>query len=534
MTSSDIALLESIFTSASEGIIIVDASGKIILSNPSAQKLFGYKAEELLDLGLEDLMPERFRSKHPQYRESYFEEPKSRRMGIGLDLYALRSSGEEFPVEISLSSFKSETEILTAAFIIDVTFRKQQEAALLESEKQLKEYSEKLEEKVKARTQELEHLNLGLQSQVQERKIAEATLLEAQELYKAISSNFPNGIISVLDLDFKYLLINGAEMSIRNWVDEEMVGKDYLEEMGKTAELEELLDRLGNGEEYVTEIVFDEQDYRVHGVPLRDDEENVFQYLIVEENITNQKRSEEQMLESLNQARELNELKTRFVSMASHEFRTPLSTILSSVALIGKYPDNAREKREKHIQRIKSSISNLTNILNDFLSIGKLEEGKVHVNFESVALSKLMTHISEEMQPTLKKGQGIVVENLNGQQVYSDPKLLKNIFINLISNASKYSSEGDPIHIKFFMEKQVFKFEVIDKGMGIPAEEQHNLFTRFFRAGNATNIPGTGLGLNIVKKYVDMLEGAISFKSEVGKGTKFLISLPIYEENPGN
>lgn len=526
VTTYDFNLLQSIFTSASEGILIVDRKGCVVLANHSAEKLFGYSSDELVDQPMEILVPKRYRPQHPQHREKYNESPKSRKMASGLDLSALRKDGTELPVEISLSSFSSNGEMYTAAFIVDTTLRKQQEQKLKENEARLKEYSEKLELKVKERTQELEFLNLGLQSQVQERKVAEATLVEAQKLYTAIAENFPNGLISVLDMDFRFVFVNGSELTRRGWEKEALIGKAYLDMVANHEIVTPLLQEVAAGEELSKEVTMRDQTYQLHGVPLRDDEDRVFQLLMVEENITAQKKAQEEVRQNLVKERELNELKSRFVSMASHEFRTPLSTILSSISLIGKYPDDARDKREKHINRIKSAITNLTNILNDFLSIGKLEEGKVDALTEQVDITQLVHETTDEIEPSLKSGQQIICECPTNIEIWSDPRLLKNVFLNLLSNACKYSAEDQEIRVDCKENEGMLEMTVQDFGNGIPQEEQSNIFSRFYRAANVTNIQGTGLGLYIVKKYVDMLGGEISFESVENKGTTFFLKLP--------
>lgn len=526
VSTYDFNLIQSVFTSASEGILIVDRKGHIVMANKSAEYLFGYGPEELINETMEILVPKRYRDHHPQHRAGYSKSPKSRKMASGLDLTALRKDGSELPVEISLSSFSSDGEMFTVAFIVDVTLRKEQEQKLKESESRLKEYSEKLEQKVKERTQELEFLNLGLQSQVQERKLAEATLVEAQKLYTAIAENFPNGLISVLDMDFRFLFVNGSELHRRGWEQAELIGKHYQDFTTEHEIILPFLKEIAAGEELSKEVPMSDQTYQLHGVPLRDEEDVIFQLLIVEENITAQKKAQEEVRQNLAKEKELNELKSRFVSMASHEFRTPLSTILSSVSLIGKYPDNAREKREKHINRIKSAISNLTNILNDFLSIGKLEEGKVEPVYEQVDLTALVNETREEMEASLKDGQQLVCACNDGIAIFSDPRLLKNIFLNLLSNASKYSEANQQIRVTCDEQKDHLDITIQDFGNGIPYEEQPNIFSRFYRAGNVTNIQGTGLGLYIVKNYVRMIGGDISFKSEESKGTTFFLKVP--------
>ncbi|MBV6645801.1 MAG: PAS domain S-box protein [Cyclobacteriaceae bacterium] len=525
-------LLSSIFLSASEGIVIVDRQGIILAANPRAEILFGYDEGTMNGQKIEALVPPSIKKKHIHHRKSFSNESGTRAMGKGLDLMGLRKDGSEFPVEISLSSFENEGEMLTAAFVIDISERKEQEKALAENRAKLQQYTSELEQRVKERTHELEHLNLGLQNQVQERKIAEQALRESQKLYRTISQNFPNGIINVLDKDLTYVFIDGADMKIRGWHYEDVIGTLYLKKVGNHQKLKDRFDvLLDTGKEFSIELEIKDQYYQVHAVPLYGDPGEITQILVVEENITRQKKAESEILKSLEKEKELNEMKSRFVSMASHEFRTPLSTILSSISLIGKYPDDAREKREKHINKIRSAISNMTNILNDFLSIGKLEEGKIEVNREWINIEQMMQRIIGEFEDVLKPGQLInqqIPPNL--APVFSDPKLLNNILLNLLSNASKYSEDAKAISLSITSEDNVLIIAVSDQGLGIPVKEQKNIFNRFFRAANAINIQGTGLGLHIVKKYVELLNGSIGFQSEAGIGTTFTIKLPHAKE----
>ena len=244
------------------------------------------------------------------------------------------------------------------------------------------------------------------------------------------------------------------------------------------------------------------------------------------ENLLLQK--EQQLKISLQKEKELNELKSRFMSMASHEFRTPLSTILSSVSLISRYPlTEDDEKRRKHINRIKSAISNLNGILNDFLSLGKLEEGKVSLKIEEIDLLSLCEDIKDDLEGMLKNGQEIIIES-DGKpnSILCDSRILKNIFFNLLSNAIKYSSENKPVHCRLRFEVEYVNVDIIDKGIGIPEAEQHHLFDRFFRASNSGAIQGTGLGLNIVQKYLELIGGTITYKSELNKGSTFTFTIP--------
>lgn len=256
---------------------------------------------------------------------------------------------------------------------------------------------------------------------------------------------------------------------------------------------------------------------------------------VVNELLKSNRQIEESQIElqaALAKEKELNELKSRFVSMASHEFRTPLSTILSSASIISKYPEtHQQDNRLKHINRIKSSVANLTGILNDFLSLSKLEEGKVHINIQSINIKDLCNDVSSDVRSILKTNQNII-HRFNGpdHQVNTDPRILKNIMFNLISNAIKYSPQDSDITCSITTDHHIMTIDIIDHGIGIPLAEQQYLFERFFRATNVENIQGTGLGLNIVKRYIEVLKGNITFQSKPQVGTTFTVTLPIIEE----
>jgi PAS domain S-box-containing protein len=255
--------------------------------------------------------------------------------------------------------------------------------------------------------------------------------------------------------------------------------------------------------------------------------------------ITERKRSSEELeakvrertlelTQSLVREKELNEMKSRFVAMASHEFRTPLSAILSSLSLAESYGKADQEdKRHRHIQRIRASVKNLTIILDDFLSLDKVEQGKVELLKEDFDLYAFAEDMIEEVNGMLKPGQYIDFGYKGRRGIFQDKKILRNIFLNLLTNAIKYSGQQQVVHLDIDAETQLAIIKVRDEGIGIPADEQKNLFTKFYRAKNATNIQGTGLGLNIVKRYVELLDGSINFVSLAGQGTTFIIEFPL-------
>jgi PAS domain S-box-containing protein len=239
------------------------------------------------------------------------------------------------------------------------------------------------------------------------------------------------------------------------------------------------------------------------------------------------KEVESQIRRMLEKEKELNELKSRFVSMASHEFRTPLGGILTSVSLIAKYPKAEDEsKRDKHVQIIKKSVKNLTNILNDFLSLDKLEQGNLASTPSKFDFIEFIEDMAEENRETSK--HQIVVEHKDPEIViFQDKEMIRNVVINLISNAIKYSPEDGIITLRTQVREDHLILEIADQGMGIPQADQKHLFERFFRAQNVLNLQGTGLGLNIVKRYLDLMNGKIEFSSVENKGTTFKVHLPL-------
>ena len=397
---------EALFQYATMAIMVANKDGNIVLCNRMALSLFEYTEDEIRNLKVEDLIPMRFRENHVAHRQHFDAHPQNRTMGLGLDLFAKRNGGSEFPVEISLGHYQAEDGRYVIAFIIDITQRKAIEKAMLQQQAEM--------ERVNF---EIEKLNEDLEQKVEYR----------------------------------------------------------------TRQLQETLEILEQS---------------------RDDLET-----------------------ALSKEKELSDLKTRFVSMASHEFRTPLSTILSSASLVAKYTlTEEQNKRDKHIQRIRSAVSNLTDILNEFLSIGRIEEGKIQANFSAFNFKEQVQLVCNEMQSILKPGQQIRIRHKGIQVVNLDLSLLRNVIINLISNALKFSPENSFIDIESEVNEKQILISIRDYGIGISEEDKKHLFERFFRGKNVTNIQGTGLGLHIVSKYVELMNGSIRAESELEKGTRFIIT----------
>ena len=251
--------------------------------------------------------------------------------------------------------------------------------------------------------------------------------------------------------------------------------------------------------------------------------------LELEEEVLKRKKAEKKIKTALQKEKELNELKTKFLSLVSHEFKTPLSGILTSVTLIEKYKtEEQQEKRAKHVQTIRAKVHYLNTILNDFLSIERLDSGKGQYKFSEFSLNRMVNEVVYNANVTLKNGQEIKYpKNMGDMMIYQDEKILELILSNLLGNAIKYSPENTIIDFHIETKGNKVIFLVKDQGMGIPEKDQKHIFERYFRAENALLNAGTGIGLNMAKSHLENLNGSISFSSEENKGTTFRVEIPM-------
>jgi len=490
-----------VFDTIQEGLILTNMQGEICLVNPRTEKLFGYSKNELIGQKIEILIPSEDRNKHVKSRETYQSRPVNRQMGSGMTLYGQRKDGSNFPVEVSLNSFvDNEGQRFVSALITDIHIRKKAQDEVLR-------INENLEQIVSDRTREL---------------------YESKQLFESISKHFPTGAIYILNLDFKIDYADGMEFVRLNVNPLKLVNEDYVDYNNENRrKLLVLLNTLiENGAVAATTIEKLGEYYTVNASLLKDTSGRLSRILVVENNITQQKKTEEALQKNIEEQRRLNLLKSRFVSFASHEFRTPLTTMNSSADLIRRYLERSEpEKIQKHINRIQHSVVYMTSLLNDFLSLDKIDSGVINVNWQQISLNKLFDECLEEVSGLKNERQTVrLLSEID--IIESDPFILKSILINLISNGLKYSGEEGCVEACARIVNDQIKLVISDNGMGIPKNELQNLFTRFFRASNAQEIKGTGLGLHIVSRHVEMLGGKVSCFSEEGKGTEFSIFLP--------
>jgi PAS domain S-box-containing protein len=371
--------------SAPNAIVLVNFSGNIALVNKQTEKQFGYTSEELIGKEMEILIPSHYKKMHPNSRTKFHDDPKSRVMGVGRELYVLRKDGTEFPVEIGLSPIETPEETLVMVSIIDITVRKEYEKTLRNKERRAEE------------------------------------LLHAKE------------------------------------------------------------------------------------------------------KIAIQKKT-------LKKEKELRLLKSKFVSIASHEFRTPLSAINFAAGSIKRYWDKMEPNMiEKKLSKIEDQVLHMTNLLDDMITVGQAEAGKIRNKPLIVNLGDFIIDIIDEVYRSYQKSHKIMLidnEELKNSDIFIDRKVGRNIFINLLSNAIKYSPGAEKVTVELSSEKNRIIISVRDYGMGIPESEIENIFKPFIRGNKVDLIQGTGLGLSIVKDALDVLKGEILVESNLGEGSTFIVKIP--------
>jgi two-component system, LuxR family, sensor kinase FixL len=535
--------LDAIFNTVVDGIITINRRGEIESFNNAATQLFGYEAAEVVGHNIKVLMPEPYRHQHDSYLKNYETTGAKKIIGFGREVKGQRKDGSIFPFLLSVSEVPlSNDEIIYTGIIHDISQLKEAERSLRESENKLNAIINNavdgiitIDERGIMQTvnpatatlfgymplellgqnvsvlmpepQQYEHD--GYMRQYRKTGKKHIIGIGREEMgQRKDGSTFPCLLsISEIDLGERKLFAG-----IVHDLSEQKAAESRIKKLN--AELEK---RVEERTEKLVEVV--------NRLLLTNDalKREIQERKAVEEAL---KKSQNEVHKALEKERELNELKSRFVSMASHEFRTPLSTILSSAALISRYTTSeTADKREKHINRIKSAVSNLTGILNDFLSLSKLEEGHIENKPERFSIVEFSLEMVEDLQGILKPAQQIIYQHKGDtEEISLDKKFIHNVCINLLSNAIKYSDKA--ILFTTTVTHDKIYISVKDQGIGIPKEEQEYLFTRFFRAKNATNIQGTGLGLNIVRKYLELMGGEIVFESELNKGTTFKVIFP--------
>ncbi len=438
----------------------------------------------------------------------------------------------------SLKAITALASVSTAGVLLPLI----PQALALVSPKQLQRMNEELELRVEERTFALREANRQLLLEVHERQRATLALQRSEERYRSLVEATTQ-IIWDTKTEGEFVREQPSWSAFTGQTYEELKGWRWLnaihpddQHQTKQVWLEALFSKTLFAVEYRLRRYDGEYRYMgVRAVPIWENDDSIREWIGVNTDITEYRQAEAELQKAreqekaLEKERELNDLKSRFITIASHEFRTPLSTILFSAEFLKNYGYKlTNEKKLMHFERIGGAVRRMTQLLEDVLLIGKNDAGKLQFNPTEVELETFCSDLVEELQISTGSQHQIIWENhCDRTHARLDEKLLRHILTNLLSNAIKYSNDGNPVHLELSCQNETVVFLVKDQGIGIPQEDQQQLFESFHRAQNVGNISGTGLGLVIVHKCVELHSGQITFASEAGIGTTFRVAIPL-------
>ena len=549
--------------SSAEAVVTIDQRGVVEEWNGAAERIFGWTQREAVGHRLSELIiPHRYREAHEVGMARFLATEQGTVLNQTLELSALNRAGEEFPVELSLWPVRcAGGGYLFSAFLRDITERKRAiQAAHEQAERALRfravlydlarmdkaDYAESLR-----RILETAAHTLGVARIVFGRfeEEADGVRLRPRMIYRADTGDLaPDSELGGFSMTgypryYAALVSNRPVVANDAQADPDTVEfrDHYLMPLGITSMLDVPVWLDGRVVAVVChEHIGEKRAWSAEEVGFGLSVGNLVALTLEAANRAQAeaelRQAEAEVRKALVREQELNELKSRFVSMASHEFRTPLTAILSSTELLETYRERlSPEKQTELLGMIKTAVKNMTQMLEEVLFIGKSDTGHLRFDPQPIEVDGFLEHLLKEVRAGVGKAHRVeFTPTGHPAPAWLDGHLLRQIVLNLLSNAIKFSPKQSAITLACSRDAQGLSFEVADRGVGIPEEDRADLFNTFHRARNVNNIQGTGLGLAIVKKCVDLHGGEISYTSELGRGTRFLVRIPLtggHDEN---